>query len=174
MPSQVFIFITFETTKINVSFRQEEFYLLWWIWIQEMKEEQRTPRKRLSSGAEAAAWPELHFVWTDHNTANLPQNTTVSGYGSEGKLWRSNGFPIFPSRWCSSCLTVQRGGRLLEGIICLSRGSSTQRENRLFFSFFVCWSLNSTPWTFPPGDRWNGQANLCLFDVAYNPTSCSL
>lgn len=46
MPSQVFIFITFETTKINVSFRQEEFYLLWCTWIQEMKEEQPSFWKR--------------------------------------------------------------------------------------------------------------------------------
>lgn len=82
MPSQVFIFITFETTKINVSFRQEEFYLLWWIWIQEMKEEQRAPQKRPSPGAEEAARPELHFVWTDHGTENPSKTLQEWGQAS--------------------------------------------------------------------------------------------
>lgn len=35
-----------------------------------MKEEQRAPQKWPSPGAEEAARPELHFVWTDRGTEN--------------------------------------------------------------------------------------------------------
>lgn len=149
MPSQVFIFITFETTKINVSFRQEEFYLLWWIWIHEMKEEHRASRKQASLGAggNSLTWaPPSSPDVLPHRWTTAPQNPpnqhhkSCHSYSSKGRCQCFNecliNSPFFLRRWCHSRLVAQVGWsvRLLEGI-CSSLGTIIQREN-INFSLF--------------------------------------